>query len=82
MKIEQLNWNERCCLSRVRLLALEAQAAAGGEASPGQLRRALDPIGGEVIAAIVSGGASKSTVVSREEKPRKQRGRKARVMRP
>jgi hypothetical protein len=40
----KLSWHERCCLARVRVLALAGQAAAGGEVRPDQLRRALDPL--------------------------------------
>lgn len=43
-RTERLPLLTRCLLSRVRLMALEAQVAAGGPARDVQLERAIEPV--------------------------------------
>jgi len=45
----KLEWVERCCLARVRVLALARLSDAGGEVRPDQLRRALAPLVGDLL---------------------------------
>jgi len=42
---------ERCCLARVRLLALDAMASIGGQPTLAQCRRAVGPLAGRVARA-------------------------------
>jgi len=65
-----LSSQEACCVSRVRLLALLAQVAAGGPPRPGQVRRAVWPLaiaglGLELLGPIgvAAGGAARSELV-------------------
>ena len=44
-----MNSIERACLSRVRMLALVAMTRAGGTPARWQLRRAIDPILGDLL---------------------------------
>jgi hypothetical protein len=41
-RTEDLPWQTRCLVTRCRVLALEAQAAAGEPPRPGQVQRALE----------------------------------------
>lgn len=49
MLYTQLSWVDRCCLARARLLALRAQTAAGGPPTTRQLRRAVEPMLGDLL---------------------------------
>ena len=39
-----MNWDNRCCLARVRLMALGAELSAGGSPGRARLRRAIAPL--------------------------------------
>lgn len=39
-----MDWSERCCVARVRLLALRAMVSAGGEPAGWQVRRVVAPV--------------------------------------
>lgn len=42
-------WNTRCLLARVRVLALRQQVRAGGELTAWQLTRAIAPVLGDLL---------------------------------
>lgn len=44
-----MTWEERCAIARVRTEALRAMARAGGTPQGWQLRRALEPILGDLL---------------------------------
>lgn len=39
-----MTWDDRCCLARVRMLAIAADVRAGGQPGELRMRRALAPI--------------------------------------
>ena len=47
---------ELACLSRVRMLALVEMTRAGGTPAPWQLRRAVEPVLGDLLDALRAGG--------------------------
>jgi hypothetical protein len=49
-----MNSIERACLSRVRMLALVAMTRAGGTPAPWQLRRAVEPILGDLLGEVLA----------------------------
>jgi len=44
-----MDWYERCCVARARVLALHAQVLCGGKPRTDQLRRAILPVLGDLI---------------------------------
>jgi len=51
-----MDWQDRCTLTRVRLLALTAEFDAGGHPRPARLTRALDPIAGDLVIRLAHAG--------------------------
>jgi hypothetical protein len=66
-----MDWDTACRVARVRVLALAAQASAGGEPSDRQVRHALAPIIQHVALELRPGSSSEGTVVKRHVRPRR-----------
>jgi hypothetical protein len=61
-----MNSTERACLSRVRMLALVAMTRVGGTPAPWQLRRAIEPVLGDLADEL----ATAADRVARASRPR------------
>jgi len=62
-----MNSTERACLSRVRMLALVELTRAGGTPAPWQLRRAVEPILGDLLRELAA--ADRRSAKSSLERP-------------
>lgn len=76
-----MDFQTRCCIARVRVLALRAQISAGGDPRPGQVRRAFAPIAAELVASGEAATEAGDAVVNESVEPRKVRRRRSRVKR-
>lgn len=66
-----MDWDSACRVSRVRMLALGAQARAGGPPTDRQVRHCLEPLV-ELLAAEIQGDPPRGgTVVKKRVTPRR-----------
>jgi hypothetical protein len=68
-----MDWADRCCLARVRALALNAMVTAGGKPSAAALARVVEPILGDVAPWEPSAGRRHRSYVRAGRKRRLKR---------